>query len=327
MDAMSTLSIHLFGKFSIHAGEQSLEGLDACKTQELLSYLLVHRERPHTRESLAALLWGETSTDKSKKYLRQTLWHLQSAFEGHGSSSNGGGSGASEDDGRLLSAGHDWVRLNLDPAVWLDVEVFERAFARVQGKAGRDLDEETKRVVQEAAELYKGDLLEGWYQDWCLYDRERLQNMYLMMLDKLISYCEAHRDYELGLLYGSTILRYDEARERTHRQLMHLLYLSGDRTAALRQYERCAAALRRELDVAPDRRTVALYQQIRHDELEECALPAAAAPETSMLPAAASSAVSLPEVLSRLQQLQLVMSDVQRRIQQDIKAVQQTLKN
>jgi DNA-binding SARP family transcriptional activator len=322
MDAMSTLSIHLFGKFSIRAGEQSLEGLDACKTQELLSYLLVHRERPHTRESLASLLWGETTTERSKKYLRQTLWHLQSAFEGRCA---GGGGDANEDDGRLLAAGHDWVRLNLDSAVWLDVEVFERAYARVQGKAGKDLDEETKRIVQEAAELYRGDLLEGWYQDWCLYDRERLQNMYLVMLDKLISYCEAHGDYELGLLYASTILRYDEARERTHRQLMHLLYLSGDRTAALRQYERCAAALRRELDVAPDRRTVALYQQIRLDQLEECAMPAVALePETSVRP---SAAVSLPEVLRRLQQLQLVMSDVQRRIQQDIKAVQQTLKN
>jgi two-component SAPR family response regulator len=206
--------------------------------------------------------------------------------------------------------------------VWLDVAVFERAFARVQGKAGRDLDDETKRLVEAAAELYKGDLLEGWYQDWCLYDRERLQNMYLVMLDKLISYCEAHRDYEMGLLHGSIILRYDGARERTHRQLMHLLYMSGDRTAALRQYERCVAALRQELDVAPDRRTIALYQQIRLDQLEERALPPAEPDTTADTPAA-----SLPDVLGRLQQLQLVMSDVQRRLQQDIKAVQQALKN
>ncbi|HZH92141.1 MAG TPA: BTAD domain-containing putative transcriptional regulator [Pyrinomonadaceae bacterium] len=315
---MSTLSIQLFGKFSVHADGQPLEGLDAFKVQELLSYLLVHRERPHTRESLAGLLWGETATDKSKKYLRQALWHLQSALEGR----NGGGDAGGNDDGSLLSTGHDWVRFNADSAVWLDVAVFERAFARVQGKAGRDLDDETKRLVEAAAELYKGDLLEGWYQDWCLYDRERLQNMYLVMLDKLISYCEAHRDYEMGLLHGSIILRYDGARERTHRQLMHLLYMSGDRTAALRQYERCVAALRQELDVAPDRRTIALYQQIRLDQLEERALPPAEPDTTADTPAA-----SLPDVLGRLQQLQLVMSDVQRRLQQDIKAVQQALKN
>lgn len=318
---MSALNIHLFGKFSVRAKEQPLEGLEACKVQELLGYLLVHRERPHTREALATLLWGDTATDKSKKYLRQTLWHLQSALEGQGRSNDGAGV-----CGGLLSAAHDWVRLNQNSAVWLDVEVFERAFALVQGKAGHDLDAETKRLVQEAAELYKGDLLEGWYQDWCLYERERLQNMYLVMLDKLISYSEAHRDYERGLLYGSRILRYDRARERTHRQLMHLHYMSGDRTAALRQYERCVSALRDELDVAPDRRTLALYQQIRLDELDEQIAPATAAaaePDTNAEP----SVVSLPEVLGRLQQLQRVMSDVQQRIQQDIKAVQQALKN
>ncbi|HEV2801587.1 MAG TPA: bacterial transcriptional activator domain-containing protein [Pyrinomonadaceae bacterium] len=320
---MSALTINLFGKFSVQAEGQSLEGFDACKVQELLSYLLVNRARPHTRESLASLLWGETSTDKSKKYLRQTLWHLQTALENH----YGSGDKAPEVCA-LLSTGHDWVRLNDDSALWLDVEIFERAFTRVQGKAGRDLDEETKRVVQEAVELYKGDLLEGWYQDWCLYERERLQNMYLVMLDKLINYCEAERDYEMGLLYGSIILRYDRARERTHRQLMHLLYMAGDRTAALRQYERCVSALREELDVAPDRRTVALYQQIRLDQLEERALqPAATSPEAETQAATAASPVSLPEVLGRLQQLQLVMSDVQRRIQQDIKAVQQALKH
>lgn len=324
---MSALNIHLFGKFSVYAKEQPLEGLDACKVQELFGYLLVHRERPHTRESLASLLWGDTSTDKSKKYLRQTLWHLQSALDGQADSDGGESACATAEDGGLLSAAHDWVRLNQNSAVWLDVEVFERAFALVQGRAGQDLDAESKRIVQEGAELYKGDLLEGWYQDWCLYERERLQNMYLVMLDKLICYSEAHRDYESGLLYGSLILRYDRARERTHRQLMHLHYMSGDRTAALRQYERCVAALKDELDVAPDRRTVTLYQQIRLDQLDEQLAPAHTHTPDANHANAEPHPVSLPEVLGRLQQLQRVMSDVQQRIQQDIKAVQQALKH
>lgn len=42
--------------------------------------------------------------------------------------------------------------------------------------------------------------------------------MYLAMLDKLIVYCEAHHKYEAGLACGNRILRYDRARERTHRQ-------------------------------------------------------------------------------------------------------------
>jgi len=40
--------------------------------------------------------------------------------------------------------------------------------------------------LQEAVRLSYADLLEGWYQDWCLYERERLQNIYLLILDKLM---------------------------------------------------------------------------------------------------------------------------------------------
>jgi DNA-binding SARP family transcriptional activator len=78
---MSALRIRLFGKFSATSDGRELEKLDACKSQELLCYLLVHRARPHPRESLAAMLWGDATTEKSKKYLRQSLWHLQSVLD------------------------------------------------------------------------------------------------------------------------------------------------------------------------------------------------------------------------------------------------------
>ena len=56
-------------------------------------------------------------------------------------------------------------------------------------------------------------------------------------------------EYEAGQNYGSIILGFDRARESTHRHLMQLYYLAGDRTGALRQYERCARALDAELGV------------------------------------------------------------------------------
>src|SRR5256885_11705620 len=93
--------------------------------------------------------------------------------------------------------------------------------------------------------------------------------MYLTLLDKLLCYCATHQDYETGQAYGALLLRHDRAHERTHRQLMRLHYRAGDRTAALRQYERCRTALSEELDVKPDRRTVTLYEQIRADQLDE----------------------------------------------------------
>jgi DNA-binding SARP family transcriptional activator len=111
----------------------------------------------------------------------------------------------------------------------------------------------------------RGISLEGCYQDWCIIERERYHRIYLMMLARLVQACEAQGDCENGLSYGAEILRSDRAYERAHRQMMRLYLLSGDRSQALRQYERCAAALKEELGVAPSKRTTALYEKIRAD--------------------------------------------------------------
>ena len=115
------------------------------------------------------------------------------------------------------------------------------------------------------------------------------------------------------------ILRYDRARERTHRQLMRLLYMSGDRTGALRQYERCVSALREELGVQPDKLTLALYEEIRGNYLEKYT-----APINQMM--TADAATSLPEVLGRLKELQALLARVQHRVKRDIKTVELGLK-
>jgi DNA-binding SARP family transcriptional activator len=298
---MPDLQIHLFGKFSVRHGEQSASGFDAYKEQELLSYLLLRRNRPHSRETLAGLLWGDASTEKSKKYLRQALWHIQAALD------------ARPGGGAVLTVEHDWVQLNACNALWLDVEVFEHTYMLVHDRRGTDLDAERLGALQGAVQIYRGDLLEGWYQDWCLYERERLQNMYLVMLDKLMCFCEAKGKFELGLHYGSLVLRHDRAHERTHRQVMTFQYLSGDRTAALRQFERCAAALKEELGVKPDKLTSALYHKIRADQ-----------GDTSP-PAPASGSVLLADVLGHLQQIQVILADLQKHSQKDISSDELTL--
>ncbi|HEX5703531.1 MAG TPA: BTAD domain-containing putative transcriptional regulator [Pyrinomonadaceae bacterium] len=304
---MSDLRFQLFGKFTAELDGSPLKGLDASKEQELLSYLLVARGRRHSRESLASLLWGEVPTSKSKKYLRQALWHVKTALESNGSPQE-----------PVLIVSRDWVQLNSQFEWWVDVDPFEQAVAAANGVRGESLDESKAKMLKEAVRLYRGDLLEGWYHDWCLFERERFQNMYLSVLDKLVNYSEVHSEYEAGLDFGTTILRYDPASERTHRQLMHLRYRSGDRTGALRQYERCVKVLDEELGVKPERSTTALYQQIRDSRLGDLDLPLS--PSQSAL-----SSVSAPEVLGLLKQLQSVLTTAQKCIQQDIQTIEQSL--
>jgi DNA-binding SARP family transcriptional activator len=309
---MLKFQIHLFGRFSVEYDEKPLEGLGSFKVQELLSYLLIHRNRPRPREALAALLWGDTPTDKSRTYLRQALWHLQTALK----SGN-----AAAGDHILLVEDH-WVQLNTRSEIWLDVAVLEETFAALKDKPGSGLNADEKHELQVAVQIYEGELLEGSYQDWCLFERERLQNIFLALLYKLMSYCEAHHEYEAGQLFGTQILNYDRASERTHRRLMQLQYMAGDRTAALRQYDRCVLALHEDLGVKPDKPTVALYEKIRSGEVERPS-NSVQVPLNQIKP----TAPMLTEVIGRLEDLQLTLANVRRAVCQDIKNIQLSLKN
>lgn len=254
---MSGLEVHLFGRFSVRSGERVVSGITARKVQELFAYLLLHRDRAHHREILADVLWNDSPSAQSRKCLRQALWRLQAALRRNPGS----------DRGCVLTVEPDWVQINPGAALWVDVKEFEEAFGLVQGVAGGHVGPSHAQTLDHAVQLYQGDLLEGWYQDWCVYERERLQQMYLAMLDKLMDCCAARQQYETAILYGFRGLRHDAARERTHRRLIRLYYLSGDRISALRQYDRCLVALRQELGVKPARRTMALYERIREDQV------------------------------------------------------------
>jgi len=309
---MSTLNISLFGKFSVKRDGQVLAGFDARKVQELFCYLLLHRDHSLSRETLAGVLWPETTTALSKKSLRQALWQLQSAL----------GSQSEAISERMLVVDAEWIQLNAQADLWLDVATFEYASNITQNIPGAELDTQKALMLQQAVQLYQGPLLEGWYNDWCILERERLQTLYLAMLDKLMGYCEVRHDYETGLQYGMRIMCYDRARERTHRRLMRLHYLNGDRAAALRQYEQCAAALEDELGVGPSKHTVALYEQIQADHLDETDSSSTA---SSMIPTTMLDTASplLIEVLGRLIQLQSSLADLQTQLQQTMKTMEQ----
>ena len=253
---MGAYTIHLFREFAATCGDRTIDSLGSKKACELLCYLLINRGRPFSRERLAGLLWPDSEETQAKQYLRQTLWQLQSTLDE-----------ASDAHDCLLSVDAEWISIDLSEQVWLDVGQFEQAYKETQGGNGRLPDTQQVAQLETAVALYRGDLLENWYQDWCVFERERLQNMYLSMLDKLAGYYEATLNIQAGLDCATTLLRLDIAHERTYRRLMRLYYYAGDRSSALRQYQRCERVLEQELGVTPSQQTLQLLEQIKRDEL------------------------------------------------------------
>lgn len=297
---MADWNIQLFGEPNIRCHGNPWVKPESSIAQEIFLFLLSHRRTVHSRESLASLLWSECSTEQSKKNLRQTLWRLRSCDA----------LPVEMKQTLLISIDKDHIQLNPEIDFFVDTEVFEQIYREVKSRP--TVDDGLAQRLREAAQLYRGEFLEGYWNDWCLFERERFQNMYLAMMDKLIEWSISQENFEEGLDYGEKILQLDPASERAHQQMMRLHHLSGNRTAALRQYERCVRQLKEELDVNPSASTLKILSQIRADGVD-----------TTIHESQIS--LSLPQLSGRLRQFQLRLSELQKQIQQDIELVEHLL--
>jgi predicted ATPase len=135
--------------------------------------------------------------------------------------------------------------------VEVDVAAFERALSVAAG-ADRQADPDSAReALQQAAALYRGDLLPGCYDEWLEPDRERLRQAYRSTLMRLVRLLEAQRNYPLAIPHAERLLQMDSLDEEACAALMRLHALNNDRAAALRVYRECEAALRQELGAGP----------------------------------------------------------------------------
>jgi len=166
----------------------------------------------------------------------------------------------SEDYLLVTSTGE--ISFNPESDHWLDVAVFEEQVnhtLRLPILAATAAD---AKALENALQLYTGDLLEGLYDDWVLWERERLQRLYLGGLAYLLHYHKHHQAYRKSIECGHKILLYDSLREEIHREMMQLYLESGQRALAAQQYENCRKHLASELGIQPMKETRALYAQI-----------------------------------------------------------------
>jgi DNA-binding SARP family transcriptional activator len=243
--------LKLFGTGQAWYDDQSLPNFPSQQSYLLLCYLLLNSRHPHPRDQLATIFWGEYPTHISRKYLRNGLWRLRQVFEGVGAPFD-----------EFLSVSDDSIAFISTSRTWLDVDVFDNTVSACQDTPGYRLSEEQAANLETAMELYNSDLLIGVYQDWCIYDRERLSLLYLNSLSKLMIYYEGNGAYERGLACGERILARDNTREKVHLQMMRLYWHMGDRNAALAQYKRCAQILRDEIGISPLKETSSVYLQM-----------------------------------------------------------------
>jgi len=228
------------------------------KPLALLAYLAVTGQ-PAGRAAMAALLWPEALPNQALVNVRKAIWAVKAVLG---------------TDALIVNRASGTLRLGT--AVTVDAVTFESRLAAVRhhGCAADDDCVHCAALLAEAANLARGDFMAGFalpdsveFDDWHLLQAERLRSALSLALDSLARQRAAAGDLDHALETVRRRLTLDPGHEPAHRVAMTLLASSGRRSEALRQYERCLAAVRDGLGAEVEPATVALRDAILAGEV------------------------------------------------------------
>ena len=286
------LRLRLLGSCEFQRADGAVR-LESVKTGTLLAYLAL-QANPQPRHKLMGLLWGDLPEASARRNLRHALWNLRNQFD-------------SSDHLPLLLSDQQMIQFNRAADVWLDVTEFERRVQREAELTDSTRPDNRAMLLREAMDLYRGDLLDGFYVDdapafeeWLLVERERLRALAIETPHRLVAHYIGWGEYADGLDYARRLLAMEPWREEAHRQMMRLLAFSGQRSAALAQYETCRRVLAEELNAEPSPETQALYESIHASQ--DLGQPRAITPARN-LPPQATPFVGREEELAKIAEL------------------------
>jgi len=284
----------------VRHGEEEVTRFRTQKTAVLLAYLACFPHRNHAREELIEMLWPDVEMEAARGSLRTALASLRRQIEPPDAPENS-----------VVVADRQIVRLNPE-TVTTDVSLFETALLR----ARRSEDPHQKvEALSTAVGLYRGPLLPGFYEEWALHERTRLEQAFAHALRDLVDTLETLRDFHRALPLALRWVAIDPLTEEAHMALMRLYAATGQLPLAKRQFREWTRLLQAEMGEQPSAEAQALLQQLLTNPSGSLApLPApapTAARSTPSQTAGAPSARSHPaptEPVSRASRLPLQLT-------------------
>jgi DNA-binding SARP family transcriptional activator len=237
--AASTYRLRVLGATELAGGDGADAVLAQPKRLALLVYLAVARPRGfHRRDRLVTLFWPEHDQEHARAALRKAVHAIRKSLG----------------NDFLVSRGDEEVAID-HTRLWCDAVAFDDALQR-----GR---------IALALELFRGDLLDGFFADapgferWLEAEREVYRESAVDAAWTLAQRYEAGAELTEATRWARRVARLTTTNERVLRRVIQLLDRVGDRAGAIRVYEEFATRVRALFDVEPSPETQALVRRIK----------------------------------------------------------------
>jgi DNA-binding SARP family transcriptional activator len=246
------VAVYGLGPLQVFARDRDLGPMPNRRAKSVFKYLLLNRGRPTPKEVLMELFWPEAAASAARNNLNVAVHGLRRFLRG-----------PDGPDTYVLFQDNAYL-LNPAVEVWVDLDEFERRTAAARELRIRGDVLGAVRELEIAEALYRGALFEDDpYEDWTAVPRRAAEDRYVEVLGALGEGYGELGDDGACIRVARKVLDVQPANEVAHRDLMRCYVRLGQHHLALRQYRDCAERLRSELDIAPGRETVRLYEEVR----------------------------------------------------------------
>lgn len=251
---VTDLTINMLGPVEIFRDPARPLAADAWTTKrarDILCFIVSRRHRRASKDTIIDTFWGEADFEAVEKNFHPTVSHIRKALN----------SNQPLKQNFLLYRDGDY-QLNPEFSYNIDVEEFDRLVA--EGETARRAREFDRCIssYEAAIKIYRGDFMQGTYDDWVEEQRSYYREQHLRLLEALAAVAQKTEDWTRSLHLAQQILRDDPYREDVHCMIMRALAGQGNRHAVKEQYETLRKLLKKELGVEPAAETQRVYKEL-----------------------------------------------------------------
>jgi len=246
------LSIRMLGPVDIFRDQARPFAPDAWTTKRARDILCFVASRPHRRAQKDAIVdtfWGEADFATVEKNFHPTVSHIRKALN----------SKQPLKQNFLVYRDGDYM-LNPDFSYAIDVEEFDRLIGEAEAARRARQHEASVARYEEAVALYRGEFMQGCYDDWVEEQRAYYREQYLRALEALADAARRDGEWTRTLDIAQRLLHDDPFREDMHCAVMQAHAALGHRGAVKEHYDGMCKLLKRELGVEPAPETKKVYR-------------------------------------------------------------------
>ena len=237
--------IRCFGNFGVYIenGERRTMKFATKQAREMFAYLICHFEKHISRQELINVIFGGTEDKKTVNLLHVTAYKLRHAMEEAGIGRNS-----------ITISGNYSLKAAEGVCDYIDFNKFI--------DHNPYIDKANIASAEHAAGLYQGVLLENEEYLWAEETKTEMELRFENLLLGISSYyyeAEKFHNCEKALV---SLIKYDPYSETGNRALLNLYMKYSDPEKYREHYEKYAALLEKEFQIAPDKKYKEYYLKL-----------------------------------------------------------------